>query len=90
MQWEVESVSESLDYSLLDQEDLSKTEVEFAGESVKVKFSRSVVVDNGANMTSSLFILDLMLNGTNATCEALAGVGMVDQVTLSICIISKC
>ena len=77
-------------YSLLDQEDRSKTEVEFAGESVKVKFSRSAIGDNGANITSSLFILDLMLNGTTATCEVSAGVGMTNGVTLSICIIGKC
>ena len=91
MEWEVESISESLDYSLFDPGDFNKMEVELAGEGVKVKFSRSVVVDGRANISSTLFILDLVLNGTTATCEVSAGVvGVTDNVTLSICIIGKC
>ena len=90
IQWEGESdTNDPLQYSLLDAESLRKTEVVLVRDGLKVKFSRSAIVRGLANMSSSLFILDLTLNGTNVTCEVSAGVGQNDDEIISLCIIGK-
>ena len=67
-----------------------ETEVEIVRDGFKVKFARSAIVAGGvANMSSSLFVLDLALNGTNFTCEVSEGVGMNEEVTVSLCVIGK-
>ena len=91
MQWTSESITGDppyIEYSLLGiGEDAS--EVELVRNNFKIKFSRSVIVDGLANISSSLFILDLMLNGTNVTCEAVRAAGQRDEENISLCIIGS-
>ena len=91
MQWEIQStdVSDPLQYTILDQESLSKSEIEIERGGIRVKFSRSEIVEGLTNISSSLFILDLTLNGTNCTCEISSGVGQNDDETVFFCIIGK-
>ena len=93
MQWESDLflVSDPIDYSLLDSEERSKTDLEIEqGGVVQVKFTRSIVVGGVANISSTLLITNLTaLNGTNITCEVSAGVHKNDESTSIISVIGK-
>ena len=92
MQWEADSFSGdyAIVYSLLNSKDLNVTEIERSIDGlVQVKFTRSMVVGGIANISSTLSIVDLTLNGTSLTCETSAHVGMNVKTTSTICIIGK-
>ena len=92
MQWEADSFSGdyAIVYSLLNSNDLNVIEKERSIDGVvQVKFTRSMVVGGIANISSTLSIVDLALNGTTLTCETSADVGMSVKTTSTVCITGK-
>ena len=92
LKWEADSFSgdDAIEYTLLDSKDLDRTEIEKSIEGVvQVKFTRSMVVGGVVNISSTLSIVDLTLNGTNLTCDTVAEVGMNVITTSTVCIIGK-
>ena len=93
MQWESDAfpVGDPIDYSLVDPDERSKTEIEIElDDLVQVKFTRSIVVKGLANISSTLLITNLTaLNGTNITCEISAGVDKIHENTSTLCIIGR-
>ena len=91
MKWEGDSFSGdyTIEYSLLNFKDLNRTEIDKSIEDVvQVKFTRSTIVERFANISSTLLIVDLTLNGTSLTCESV-DVGMNVRTTSTVCIIGK-
>ena len=93
MEWESDAFpgGDPVDYSLLDIDEKSKAEIEIEQDDLfQVKFTRSMVVEGFANISSTLLITNLTaLNGTDITCEISAGVDNYDNNTLTVCIIGK-
>ena len=93
MQWESDAFpgGDPIDYSLVNPEDRSKTEIEIERDGVvQVKFTRSMVVEGLANISSTMLVTNPgALNGTNITCEISAGVGKNAEIASTLCIIGK-
>ena len=91
MQWENDAFPFVIDYSLVNPEDRRKTEIEIQQDDlVRVKFTRSMVVEGLANISSILLVTNPdALNGTNITCEISAGVDKNVENASTLCIIGK-
>ena len=95
MEWENDAFpvgdNIALDYSLADPEERSKTEIEIEGDGVfLMKFIRSMIVGDVANISSTMLITNLTaLNGTNITCEVSPSLEYHIEITSTLCIIGR-
>ena len=93
IEWESDAfpVGSPIEYSLLNSEDRRMTEIEIQQDDlVRVKFTRSMVVEDLANISSTMLVTNVgALNGTNTICEISAGVDNDDEITFTMCIIGK-